>query len=367
MAGDVVLVGEIPAEGVGALLRTLEERRVSGALRFEAQGAWHEVALLAGSLVEPASGSSDDDALESLLGAQGGRYEVVARLPPLPVSQGDARVRTGSLAVHVPADLMAWCERGGLTGRLTFLREGEQAEARYERGELVEIQLAGASEGELSAVFAWDEGTFRVEADVPDGADPGDASLGPPAPVADASDARSEVSPEAPGGRADAAQEPVPASTADADAMPAHRRGRARDEATVPIARAARRDDTGQRFLRVVETTLGAIVDQAEKQRAPSRSSPPLPMPTLRPPSVPPPPRAPREATVRIVYLTGEVAPLEDARPSSPGRSQARAAEPSRRAPESVAAPDSVVASVGGLVAAIASVAAFAALLLHVR
>jgi hypothetical protein len=366
MAGDVVLAGEIPVEGVGALLRTLEERRVSGVIRFEEAGTWREVALLAGSLVEPAPGSSDDDALEALLGAQGGRYEVWARLPPLPVSQGDARVRTGSLAVHVPADLMGWCERAGLSGKLTFLREGEQAEARYERGELVEIQLAGAREGDLGAVFAWDEGTFRIEADavadVPEGGASRDALASDTTATSPA-----ETRAEGDAGRAASAQDSETKQESDSEGPMAARRGRSRDEATVPIARAPRRDDTGQRFLRVVETTLGAIVDQAEKQRAPSRSSPPLPIPTLRPPSVPPPPRSPREATVRIVYVSGEVAPLEDARPRAAGRVPKPAAERSMRTTGGESFPDSRAASIGGLLAAIALVAGFAALLLHVR
>jgi hypothetical protein len=351
---------------VGALLRTVEEQRVSGALRFEESGRWREVALLAGNLVEPAPGSSDDDALESLLGAQQGRYEVLSRLPPLPVSQGDARVRTGSLAVHVPADLMGWCERAGLSGTLTFLRDGEQAEARYERGELVEIQLAGASEGDLGAVFAWDEGTFRIEADAVDDVPGGDASRDAVARDTTAT-WPAETRAEDDAGSASSAQATVTQHESDSKSPPAARRGRGRDEATVPIARAPRRDDTGQRFLRVVETTLGAIVDQAEKQRAPSRSSPPQPQPTLRPPSVPPPPRSPREATVRIVYLSGEIAPLEDARPRAADGRQKRAAAPSMRVQDADAAPDSPIASAGGLLAAIALVAAFAALLLHAR
>jgi hypothetical protein len=370
MAGDVALSGEIPAEGVGALLRTLEERRISGVVRFEVGGTSREVALLAGSLVEPSPSSRDDDALEALLGAQGGRYEVLAHLPPLPVSQGDARVRTGSLAVHVPADLMSWCERAGLSGTLTLLRDGERAAARYERGELLEIQvMAGDREGDLGAVFAWDEGTFRVEADAPDGTENGLESTEAAAPVEPSSDARAPDAAEAQAKSddEDAVVESGSSSSPEVHAAADAHRGRLRDDATVPIVRPVRRDDTGQRFLRVVETTLGAIVDQAEKQRAPSRSSPPLPAASLHPPSLPPAPRAPRETTVRIVYVSGDVTPLD----VTPPRKHEAPSAPSRlevsRSHTPEAAPDSRLLSVVGLIAGIMLIAAFAALLLHAR
>ncbi len=386
MAGDVVLEGEFSAGGVGVLLRDLEARRISGVLRFEHDGAWREVALLAGALVEPASAPGEPDPLEALLDAQSGRYEVRERLPSLPVSQGDARTRSGSLAVHIPADLMGWCERAGLSGRLTLTRADERAEARYERGELVEIQLVGRGEGDLSAVFAWESGTFHIEAELP----PGPAQPARPAPGAGDTD---DAEPSFVAGAEGAVTETrgaLRAATSDARAHGAAairegaagegalaaevasgeiaaRRARGREDATVPLphARARRRDDTGQRFLRVVETTLGAIVDEAEKRRAPARSSPPQAQPAVRAPSVPPPARAPREATVRIVYVTEEIAPLAGAHarrvaaiPSQVARPRAHAAPTDRRA---------LAGFVGGLVLALAALAAFAGVLLRAR
>ena len=62
------------------------------------------------------------------------RFFLQQQLPPLPVSSGDALVKTGSLAVHVPSQLMRYCETAGLTGLLRLARPPQSVELFYERG-----------------------------------------------------------------------------------------------------------------------------------------------------------------------------------------------------------------------------------------
>jgi len=281
MAGETVREGVIPADGVLDVLRAIEVERTSGALRFEIDGAWQEVTLVAGQIALDQADADGTDPVETLLSARAGRYEVIQRLPPLPVSKGDTHVRTGSLAVHVPADLMAYCERAGLTGLLELVRDDERAEAVYDKGELTAIQFGGHLGGEVNSVFAWETGTFKIEA----------LSTVPELDI--------ELLPDS-----------IPPPVMTADVVPSTRPAR-RDE-TRPVSRKGRRrrDETGQNFLKVVETTLGAIVAEAEKGRSPTRTSPPLPpIPAPRPESLPPS-RPSREATVRIIYLTGDSIPM---------------------------------------------------------
>ena len=363
MPGDTVREGAIPAEGVLDLLRALELERTSGVLRFETDGTWREVALAAGQLALDQALVSGEDPVEALLAARSGRFEVVQRLPPLAVSKGDARVRTGSLAVHIPVDLMTYCERAGLTGVLEFIRDGERAEAVYDKGELTAIRFGGHGGGDVSAVFAWETGTFKVEAlqAVPDLDLEGLAeSLRPGLPEV-------EAPPAPPPGLA------------------------SREDDTVPVTRKARRrrDDTGQLFLKVVETTLGAVVAQAERGRSPTRTSPPLAIsPSPRAASVPPA-RPSREATVRIIYLTGEAlapAPRDAERLSTrhvrtdvTGEVMLADARPERlRPPPSVplvagsaveepTTSSSVGLALGGLLLALSTIAAVVACLHHLR
>lgn len=286
MPGDTVREGAIPADGVVALLRELELERTSGVLRFDTDGTWREVALVAGQLALDQALVGGEDPVEAFLAARSGRFEVVQRLPPLAVSKGDARVRTGSLAVHIPVDLMTYCERAGLTGVLEFARDGERAEAVYDKGELTAIRFGGRVGGDVNAVFAWETGTFKVEAlrAVPDLDLEALSALLPSAELEAETPLEAETHPAAPTGRA------------------------ARVDDTVPVTRKARRrrDDTGQLFLKVIETTLGAVVAEAERARSPTRTSPPLATsPSPRADSAPPP-RSSREATVRIIYLTGD-------------------------------------------------------------
>jgi hypothetical protein len=122
---EPVLSGEIGKKGVLDLLLEIEARRTSGVLKFENGEKKGEVTLVAGQPAEDQKALPDGtDPLEVLLSLRGGKYEVYQRLPVLQVSAGDDVSRTGSLAVHVPADLMNWCERAGLTGTLALRRTG---------------------------------------------------------------------------------------------------------------------------------------------------------------------------------------------------------------------------------------------------
>jgi hypothetical protein len=364
MAGELVREGVISAAGVHDLLRAVELERTSGVLRFESDGSWREIALVAGQLAVDDAACEGPDPVEALLAARAGRFEVLQRLPPLAVSKGDTRVRTGSLAVHVPADLMIYCERAGLTGTLEFVRGDERAEAVYDKGELTAIQYGGGPDGDVNAVFAWEDGSFKIEA----------------LPVVPELDLEALLEPPQP-----AEEVVVSPSTEASNTRPARR-----DE-TVPITRRGRRrrDETGQNFLRIIETTLGAVVEEAERRRSPTRTSPPLAtLPSPRAESVPPV-RPSRESTVRIIYLTGEsvpAVPVVDVRAStrhvrtdvageamlpdaSPERVRLRSAvaPPAQSPRQESIAPRNLWLALGGLVLALGALSAAVMWLLRAR
>lgn len=271
MLNEPAMSGEIPPDGVLDILREIETHRVTGHLRFTAgteDGSTQtgEVELIAGQVAldqDPLPDGSDP--VERLLALRGGLYVVHQRLPPLPISHGDERQRTGSLAVHVPADLMNYCEQGGLTGTLTLEHGAERVELVYESGELLAIRVDGREDGDLSHAFAWDEGTFRLEVNAK---------------------ARTLV--------------PQLEPDEELEDEPSAR------EPTTQFVR-PRGDDTGRHFLKVLEVALTTIVDQRERARPSARTSPirsanksVRPRPATMPA---PPPKRRREPTVRVVYL----------------------------------------------------------------
>lgn len=270
MAG-AVYKGEIPEDGIVSRLSEIEGWRTTGILRFEDGDKKGEVALVQGQISADQPEREDGDAVEVLLELRAGTFELIQQLPPLPVSKGDATYREGSLEVHVPADLMNYCERAGLTGVLE-IRDGKQfAEIAYAKGELSGIRLDGLDE--LHEVFGWEEGTFRIEvrAQAPDY----EAELSEPPPV---------QHPES----------DLPGPAADADA-------------------------TGKHFLKVVEVTLAEIVKEREQRRPATRTSPPLPPmsgpkkhPTIRPTDGTKR-KERKDQTVRVIYL-GQ----RDERPKAP-------------------------------------------------
>lgn len=262
------LSGEIPKEGVIALLTQLEATRVSGVLKFtgDIEG---QVQLVQGQLAADQDKRDDGkDVVDLLLKAESGHYEVFQKLPSLPVSRGNRTFREGSLEVHVPADLMNYCERAGLTGLLKFESEGRTAEVAYDSGEMSAIRLDGADE--LHQVFGWEYGSFRVEAQ----------SGAPDLDDADHADHADDEEPEEP-------------------------------KAKVPSIRP---DSTGKHFLKVMEFTLSDIIREREERRPATRTSPPLPPQpkTNANPSLPPPKkRKEREdQTVKVFFRTKEARPI---------------------------------------------------------
>ncbi|NOY90660.1 MAG: DUF4388 domain-containing protein [Deltaproteobacteria bacterium] len=241
--------GEIPSDGIVSLLTELESLRATGALVFEVDGDAWEVSLVAGQIATEQPERDDaEDAVEKLLSLRAGSYRVYQRLPPLLVSSGDASHREGSLAVHVPADLMNYCERAGLSGELIFESSGMRAEILYDGGELSTIRLDGVDD--LNDVFAWEDGSFHVDAK---------------APAATTAEQESD--------------HPEPA-----------------------------RVDTEPPLLSVVEVALASIVREREERRPGSRTGPPLPpMPQPMTGDTLPPPkrRERRDATVKVIYLGG--------------------------------------------------------------
>ncbi len=264
MARPPVLSGELREGGAIELLRELEQRRITGVLRFESDSASGEIELYGGEIaVQQPAREDGRDPVDVLLGLGPGRYQVTQRLPVLSVSRGDDYAKRGSLAVHVPADLMTYCEQAGLTGTLELRHEGHRAEAIYDAGELLAIELDGRGEADLSEVFGWEQGSFRIELD-------------PGAP------ARFREENEAP---------------------------------TIERPAVRKREDTRQ-FLRVVEMALADVVQESERARSPTRTSPPLPPPPKarpRPATLPAPPaRSIDEHTVRLIYLGGEPPEVHD-------------------------------------------------------
>lgn len=264
MARPPVLSGEIPSGGAIELLREVERRSVTGVLRFQSELVDGEIHLFGGEIaVEQPGAESGVDPVEQLLSLNSGHYEVHQRLPPLPVSRGDDYDKRGSLAVHVPADLLNYCEMAGLSGVLELTHRGRHAKASYSRGELLAIELDG-EDADLSVVFGWEQGRFRVRFD-----------------------------PEAALRAERAADEPEPAEQAW----------------TAP-----EKGESTQQFLRVVEMALADVTHESEKARSPSRTSPPLPPPPKarpRPPSIPAPPRRRRDdQTVRLIFLSGDGAEI---------------------------------------------------------
>ena len=256
--------GEIPDDGIVSRLSEIEGYRTTGVLRFQDGDVKGEVALVQGQISADQPETDDgSDAVETLLELRRGTFELVQQLPALPVSKGNASYREGSLEVHVPADLMNYCERAGLTGVLVIRDEDRVAEIAYSKGELSGIRLDKLEE--LHEVFGWEEGTFRIEVrgEAPDF----EAELSDPPPATDPSE--------------------LPGPAADVDA-------------------------TGKHFLRVVEVTLAEIVKEREQRRPATRTSPPLPPmsgpkkhPTLRPGAEPakPPRKERKDQTVRVIYL----------------------------------------------------------------
>jgi hypothetical protein len=292
MATEPVLSGDIPSDGVLEVLREIEARRITGKIRFVIGAESGEVELVGGQIAMDQDPLPDgSDPVEALLQARSGIYAVHAVLPALPVSQGDEHERRGSLAVHVPADLMTYCEQAGLTGVLEMRNEGRVVEVVYESGEMLGIRLDGREEADLGEVFAWDQGAFRITSRTSD-------------------DVRSRL-PDA-GPEADAGLEPAPEAPEDpADREPTVRFARPEPDGG-PTRRYAKvdgpapgREDTGKQFLRVVEMALTDVVTVREKARASVRSAPP---PKARP-SVRPPGRSAakqKDSTVRIVWIGGE-------------------------------------------------------------
>ncbi len=163
MSSPPVMSGTIPSDGPAAVLRSIELRATSGVLRFSGpRGAGGEIALRRGEVVE------DDDAsrstLERFLDLGAGRFEVIQRLPPLPITRGDEDAREGRLGVHAVVDLLQYCDAAGLTGALFVTSEDRHADFLYDAGELVAVRVFGDSDADVQTALGWEEGNFRIEA-----------------------------------------------------------------------------------------------------------------------------------------------------------------------------------------------------------
>ena len=281
MASRAVLSGEITSDGAIELLRDIELRRITGELRFTSEDGEGSIALIGGEIAVD-QGKRDDgkDPVDVFLELPKLSYEVFQRLPDLPVSRGTDLEKQGSLAVHVPVDLMNYCEQAGLTGMLELSHEGRRAEATYDGGELTTIEVDGSEMADLQEVFGWERGRFRIRFD------PSVTSRHAPVPDEE-------------------------------------------DFETDETSSYSEKGESTSQFLTVVEMALTDVLKESERARSPTRTSPPLPPPPKRrprPKSVPPPPRPKRaDQTVRLIYLTGDAS--EDAPTVSTRHAQRGGAE----------------------------------------
>ncbi len=142
--------------------------------------------MLAGG---PELAGGDDpvvSALERFLTLADGRYELRQTLPAVTDHDaGESLHRSGTLTDLRVGDLMHFCEATGLTGTLTLRHRPTErtCTARYQRGELLSLTLDGRSDADLTAIFAWADGTYDVQAfsawatDIDDALPSGDALL----------------------------------------------------------------------------------------------------------------------------------------------------------------------------------------------
>ncbi|MGE0784940.1 MAG: DUF4388 domain-containing protein [Sandaracinaceae bacterium] len=269
MGSSRAMAGRIEKGGAIELLRDIEAKRITGKLKFNSKnGVSGEIALIGGQIAVDQPKSEDGrDPVDVLLGLEKVTYEIKQHLPDLAVSRGTELEKHGSLAVHVPVDLMNYCETAGLTGVLELSHEGRKAEIFYECGELTAIELDGNAIDDLKEVFGWEQGRFRIRLDLKVG-----ERLGA-----------------------------IPDEIGDF-------------EIGEPSSYSQKGENTA-RFLSVVELALSEVMSHGERARSPTRTSPPLPPPARarpRPESIPPPPLRKRaDQTVRLVYLTGD--------PTAPG------------------------------------------------
>lgn len=301
-----MLKGSLEAQPPTELLVNIEQQRTSGELHFESAGDAGVVTLIAGMLAEEQPRTDQGaDPVDLLLSASAGTFQLFQKLRPLPGAHGSDSLKTGALSQHPPAELMNYCEEGGLTGSLLLTREHKRAEIHYRAGELEVIRVDGSDEGDLHDVFAWTDGAFTVRLG---SSDPGETAHGARQPAAPGTDP---------------------------------------EQAEVG-------------FLNVVEVALTSILDQRDKQRPKAHSVPPMPAapkvrqsvsgshPSLQPPK--------REPTVKVIYLGDAVAPAAEPDTSTrhvAGRHSAAPIDPvveaasTRRPP----APTSTLRRAGGAVA----------------
>lgn len=265
MSGPVA-TGNISSAGAIEILQQIELRRTTGTLRFKVGDREGDITLVAGQIaLDQVEIENGRDPVEVFLGLREGRYEVYQRLPTLPVSRGDDQERSGSLKVHTPADLMNYCERAGLTGRLVLSQGEREAQIVYDAGELRAIGIDGEAESDVHDVFGWNDGTFEIVT----------FAAATPSPIADL------VAPSVP-------------------------EARYSREPTYPRIK-LRSDESGSHPYKVMEMQRSTIVEEREKRRAKPTSAL-VRMPSYRPSKFPSAARVPREGsdrppTVQIVYL----------------------------------------------------------------
>lgn len=169
---QVTPAGELSETTPEALLRWCESRKFTGTLRFSQRSQEHTLPLLAGQVEARGPEDPVSLSLEAFLLAVSGRYFLEQALPD--IDDGERLGRThlrGPIGAERIGDLMQYCEAVGLTGELRLEHDGRPGEglrnctATYQRGELASLTLDGRDDQDFSAIFAWTEGTWEVQAE----------------------------------------------------------------------------------------------------------------------------------------------------------------------------------------------------------
>ncbi|MDP3274157.1 MAG: hypothetical protein Q8Q09_03110 [Deltaproteobacteria bacterium] len=153
-------IGELSRVPASRILSTVERMRISGELRLSVGGRTHVVELQGG---QAAPTDEAQRAIELFIDSSAGSYELRELLPTLAKGvRQDSRTVGGSLADCSAADLLAFCEKHGLTGKLQLHSNERACIARYHRGELLSLTVDGSDNGALDEVFGWQTGRYQI-------------------------------------------------------------------------------------------------------------------------------------------------------------------------------------------------------------
>lgn len=146
------------------LLKACEEKRFTGLIEIDGAALHGSVLMRAGEVSSLQLQGAEGDALDAFLSLQQGRYTLRQHMPTLDGSLTTEPIVRGSLAEHGPADVLRFCESGGLTGQVRMASAGRRLEVFYEAGAMTAITVDGRSDADLDQAFRWRVGDFAITA-----------------------------------------------------------------------------------------------------------------------------------------------------------------------------------------------------------